>query len=146
MRSSVRHSGSICLIPTPAFVVGLSIGSLDDRWAGRIELGTSRPSMRLGGTRALQDAGVPTFGMACPVFPDVLEEAGVETLIDRIRPNLVETLWAEPFNDRANWGKVRDGYLEDSTGMSSSPRSTNGGTRLGGAGTRRSCTCDSVAR
>lgn len=98
------------------FVVGLSTGSLDDRWAGRIEVGTSRPSMRLAATRALQDAGVPTFGMACPVFPDVLDGDGVERLVESIRPGLVETFWAEPFNDRDNWEKVRKGYPEGSPG------------------------------
>lgn len=98
------------------FVVGLSTGSLDDRWAGRIEVGTSRPSMRLAATRALQDAGVPTFGMACPVFPDVLDDGGVERLVESIRPEQVETIWAEPFNDRVNWAKVRKGYPEGSPG------------------------------
>lgn len=98
------------------FVVGLSIGSLDDRWARRIELGTSPPSIRISATQALQDAGLPTFGMACPVFPDLLEAAGADTLIESIRPNLVETFWAEPFNDRANWRRVRDGYSEGSPG------------------------------
>lgn len=98
------------------FVVGLSTGSLDDRWAGRIEVGTSRPSARLAATRALQDAGVPTFGMACPVFPDVLDGDGVERLVESIRPGLAETVWAEPFNDRVNWAKVRKGYPEGSPG------------------------------
>jgi len=55
------------------FVVGLSIGTVDDAWAKRVEIGTSRPSARLQALRNLQEAGIPTYGMLCPVFPDVLE-------------------------------------------------------------------------
>jgi DNA repair photolyase len=82
------------------FVVGLSIGSLDDAWARRIEVGTSLPSARLKALTRLQDAGVPTFGMACPIFLDVLEVGALDKLIDRMRPDLVEDFWAEPFNNR----------------------------------------------
>ena len=101
------------------FVVGLSTGTLDDTWAHRIEVGTSSPSARLQATRALQDAGIPTFGMLCPVFPDMLDdtaEHGLEELVDSIRPNQCEHVWAEPFNDRANWQAVRAGYAEGSPG------------------------------
>lgn len=98
------------------FVVGLSTGTLDDEWARRIEVGTSSPSARLRATRALQDAGVPTFGMLCPVFPDMLTGDGLERLVDAIRPDRCEHVWAEPFNDRANWRAVRAGYAEGSPG------------------------------
>jgi DNA repair photolyase len=96
------------------FVVGLSTGSMNDEWAKRIEIGTSVPRARLGALQHLQDAGIPTFGMLCPVFPDVLDDCGLEHLIDAVRPREVETLWAEPYNDRQNWQKVRDGYTEGS--------------------------------
>src|SRR5262249_49154110 len=54
------------------FVVGLSTGTTDDQWSRSIELGTSPPSMRLDALRSLQKAGVPTYGMLCPIFPDMM--------------------------------------------------------------------------
>lgn len=98
------------------FVVGLSTGTLDDEWARRIEVGTSTPTARLRALRALQDAGVPTYGMVCPVFPDLLAGAGLDRLIERIRPDLVEHVWAEPYNDRNNWAIVRKGYAPGTYG------------------------------
>lgn len=98
------------------FVVGLSIGSLDDQWAKHVERGTPSPSNRLRAMAHLQTAGIATYGMLCPVFPDVLEGNRLEELVDRIRPDLVEHVWAEPFNDRGNWEAVRSGYGEGSSG------------------------------
>lgn len=97
-------------------VVGLSTGTLDDAWASRVEIGTSSPHARLGALGRLQEWGVPTFGMLCPVFPDMLEGDRLEQLVDRIRPDLVEHVWAEPYNDRTNWRAVRAGYEEGSAG------------------------------
>src|SRR5690606_33398327 len=54
------------------FVVGLSTGSLDRPWARAIERRTSSPTARLSALRNLQNAGVPTYGMLCPVFPAAL--------------------------------------------------------------------------
>ena len=51
------------------FVVGLSIGTLDAEFARQMEGGTSRPESRIQALRNLQDAGVQTYGMLCPVFP-----------------------------------------------------------------------------
>jgi DNA repair photolyase len=96
------------------FVVGLSMGTLDDAWARRFEPGVSPPSARLRALHRLQAAGIPTFGMLCPVFPEVLHERGLENLVEAINPGVVETVWAEPFNDRDNWKRVRDRYPSDS--------------------------------
>ncbi len=98
------------------FVVGLSTGTMDDKWSAKIEVGTSHPTARLRALRALQDAGVPTYGMLCPVFPDVLADDQLEHLIDAINPQAVEHVWSEPFNDRVNWRIVREGYLPESAG------------------------------
>src|SRR5262249_4936810 len=81
------------------FVVGLSIGTLDDAWSKRVEVNTSPPSQRLKALRRLQDAGVPTYGMLCPIFPDVLSTARLDELVTAIRPHHCETIWAEPYND-----------------------------------------------
>lgn len=95
------------------FVVGLSTGSLDRPWARAIERRTSSPTTRLTALRDLQDAGVPTYGMLCPVFPATLGD-DIAALIDRIRPDVVEEIWAEPYNDRLNWRRVRDAFAEGS--------------------------------
>ena len=92
------------------FVVGLSIGTLDDVWARKVEIGTSSPSARLRALHRLQDAGVPTFGMLCPIFPNVLSGFRVLRLVEAIRPALCETVWSEPYNDRANWRRVADAH------------------------------------
>lgn len=85
------------------FVVGLSIGTHDDEWAKRVKQFTPPPSSRIAAMRALQDADIPTYGMLCPVFPEVLEGDHLERLIQGLRPELLETVWAEPYNDRKNW-------------------------------------------
>lgn len=98
------------------FVVGLSIGTTDDAWAKRVEIRTSLPSARLNGLARLQEAGIATYGMLCPVFPDVLDTGVLDHLLDRIRPECCEHVWAEPFNDRVNWEKVREGYEHGTRG------------------------------
>lgn len=98
------------------FVIGLSTGTLDNKWAKQVEIGTPSPTARLSALRKLQDAGIPTFGMLCPVFPDALGQDQLEQLIEQVRPDYVEHVWAEPYNDRQNWQAVRDGYDRDSVG------------------------------
>lgn len=97
-------------------VVGLSTGTLDDAWAEKVERRTPPPSARVKATRALQAAGAATFGMLCPIFPDALAGDGLERLVDAVRPERCEHVWAEPYNDRANALKVRAGYAEGTAG------------------------------
>jgi DNA repair photolyase len=92
------------------FVVGLSIGTLDDQWARKIEVGTPPPSARIRALHTLQDAGVPTYGMLCPIFPTVLGGDHLERLVDAVRPDRCETVWAEPYNNRQNWEVLRDAH------------------------------------
>lgn len=96
-------------------VVGLSTGTTDDEWATRVEKGTSKPSARLRSLRRLQDAGISTFGMLCPVFPSMLAGDQLERLIAGVRPELCDEVWAEPYNDRTNWRSVRDTFSVGST-------------------------------
>ena len=98
------------------FVVGLSMGTLDKSWATRVELGTSDPRDRLKATQRLQKGGVPTYGMLCPVFPDAMENGDLERLVTGLNPDKLEHLWAEPYNDRANWKSVQAGYSSGSPG------------------------------
>jgi DNA repair photolyase len=95
------------------FVVGLSIGSLGRPWARAIERRTSSPTARLTALRSLQDAGVPTYGMLCPVFPATLGD-DITALVEQIPLEVVEEIWAEPYNDRLNWRRVRDAFAEGS--------------------------------
>jgi DNA repair photolyase len=99
---------------TGRFVVGLSIGTLDDLWARKVETFTPRPTARVQALHALQEAGIPTYGMMCPMFPEVLQRGHLERLIDAIRPNQCETVWAEPFNDRSCWKLLRDSLPAES--------------------------------
>jgi hypothetical protein len=98
------------------FVAQLSIGTLDDTWARAVEKRTPPPTSRVRATRALQDAGIPTAGMLCPIFADAMEGEKLDALVDAIRPTRCETVWAEPFNDRACWEDVAAGYAEGSFG------------------------------
>lgn len=97
-------------------VIGLSTGTNDDAWAKRIEVNTSLPSHRLTALRRLQDEGIPTFGMMCPVFPDMLEGDALERLLGEMRPSACETVWFEPYNSRGNWREVQAGYEVGSAG------------------------------
>ena len=96
------------------FIVGLSTGSIDDKWSKNIEIGTSIPKSRFKAYANLQKAGVSTFGMLCPVFPDQMNNGAVEKMLDLIHPEKVDQVWIEPFNDRANWRVVRASYPEGS--------------------------------
>ncbi|MFO0684925.1 MAG: hypothetical protein U0234_22900 [Sandaracinus sp.] len=91
-------------------VVGLSVGSLDPTWARQVERRVPAPLARVRALHALQDAGVTTYGMLCPVFPCVLSNEGVDALVDALRLQRCETVWAEPFNSRSNWRDVRDAH------------------------------------
>ena len=96
------------------FVVGLSIGTLDDSFSKKMELLTSLPTQRIKALHALQDAEVPTYGMLCPIFPQVVLNGELEDLIAAIRPKFCEDVWAEPFNDRNNWQHTQSAYEQDS--------------------------------
>lgn len=95
------------------FVVGLSVGTLDGEFAHSMERRTSSPKARLKALHRLQDAGVPTYGMLCPVFPQVLGSSELEELIEQTRPELCEHVWAEPYNERHNWEHVRECYKKN---------------------------------
>jgi len=92
------------------FRVGLSIGTLDNAWASAVEVGTSSPDARIRAMHALQDAGIPTYGMCCPIFPSMLRGDGVERLVAQMRPERCYEFWSEPFNDRDCADLVASGY------------------------------------
>lgn len=82
------------------FLVGLSITTIDDRIVETVERGTSTPSARIKAHRVLQDSGIRTYGMLCPVLPESVQH--VDALLDAIRPERCEQIWAEPINHRSD--------------------------------------------
>ena len=94
------------------FVVGLSIGSLDKKFTSRMEKHTSAPLARVAALSKLQEAGISTYGMLCPVFPQVVFTDQLEQLVDSINAQQCEKVWFEPFNARGNWRQVREVYGE----------------------------------
>lgn len=96
------------------FVVGMSCGSLDDSFSRAVELYTSKPSSRVRAFEALRERGVPVYAMFCPILPGAHEPAEVARLVDAFNPAhpLVETVWAEPFNDRRTANAVLSGLRD----------------------------------
>lgn len=89
-------------------VVGMSCGTLDDSLAAAVEHLTPKPSQRVKAFHTLLNHGVPCYAMFCPILPGAHKADEVNRLIDAFVPSneLVETVWAEPFNDRRTAGKV----------------------------------------
>ena len=81
-------------------ILGLSTGTLDDELAPAIEP-VPLPSERLAALHRLQDQGLRTFGMVCPILPqeDAVEFA--RQAMTAIRADQCEDIWAEPVNFRA---------------------------------------------
>jgi len=94
------------------FIVGMSIGTTSDDWQKQIEIGTSNPTARIQAINNLIDAGVRTYTMLCPVFPHVVNNGMFEDLLEQLNADKQEHIWAEPYNDRANWKVVQEG-LDD---------------------------------
>jgi DNA repair photolyase len=97
-------------------VVGLSTGTTDNAWAREFEAGTSSPTARIRALKNLQEAGIATYAMWCPVFPESLETGRLDDLIDRSNPLVCETIWSEPYNNRTNWRFVQAGFEPGSPG------------------------------
>lgn len=117
--------------------VSVSVTSVDDRLAGKLEPRAARPSLRLQTIEALADADIPVGVLAAPLIPglndeeipSILEEAAdrgaryASYVLLRL-PGAVESVfidWIEDhFPDRKNriLGRIRDlrnGELNDST-------------------------------
>lgn len=86
-------------------ILGYSIGTLDDKLAGAIEIGTSLPSKRIEALHRLQDLGISTFGMICPNLPQKDYIRFSKEICEAIRVDKCMHVWAEALNIR---GKNRD--------------------------------------
>ncbi len=81
-------------------IYGLSTGTLDDGVAKAIEQGTGLVSKRLAALHTLQDRGLRTFGMVCPILPQADPAAYAARLAEAIRVDRCEDVWAEVVNVR----------------------------------------------
>jgi DNA repair photolyase len=82
-------------------ILGFSTGTLDDRAAKAIELGTALISHRIKALYWLQDRGFRTFGMICPSLPQSDYDSFSRDVTQAIRADRCEHVWAEPINVRA---------------------------------------------
>lgn len=82
-------------------IYGVSTGTLDDDLAAAFEQGCPKVSKRIESLHWLQDEGFRTFGMICPSLPvrDSYQEWSA-TIMDAIRADLCEHVWAEVLNVR----------------------------------------------
>jgi DNA repair photolyase len=81
-------------------ILGVSTGTLDDKLAQAIEMGTPLVSRRIQSLRRLQDEGFRTFGMICPSLPQTDYKAFSAAICEAIRVETCEQVWAEPLNVR----------------------------------------------
>ena len=79
-------------------IFGLSTGTADPAISAAIEQNASPILERVETLHWLQDNGFRTFGMLCPVLPSEVDD--VKKLIDQIRPEHCEQIWAEAMNTR----------------------------------------------
>lgn len=103
LSKSALLPGVLDHIPTEyhqRLILGLSLGTLDDKLALSFEVGTSRPSARIRALHRLQDDGIRTFGMICPSLPQSDYEAFSKEMCDAIRVDRCEHVWAEIINVR----------------------------------------------
>ncbi len=80
-------------------IYGFSTGVLDDQF-GKYETGTALVSRRLRALHRLQDEGMRTYGMICPIPPQRDYATFVADMAEAIRIDRCEHVWAEVINAR----------------------------------------------
>ena len=83
-------------------IYGVSTGTLDDKLCKAFEKGTPLVSKRLESLHWLQDNGYRTFGMLCPVLPQVDYDEYARRAVKAIRVDRCEHVWAEVINLRGD--------------------------------------------
>ena len=91
-------------------IYGLSTGTVGDgtvagnkyadRVAWAIEPDAPSPTRRLQAMQWLQDHGFRVFGMLCPILPQADPVEYARQVVQAIRADRCEHVWAEPFNAR----------------------------------------------
>jgi DNA repair photolyase len=83
-------------------IYGLSIGILDDGVASLVERLTPPPSQRIKAYRELQQQGLRTYSMHCPILPQADYRAYAERLAASMNWQADELIWAEALNLRGD--------------------------------------------
>jgi DNA repair photolyase len=102
-------------------ILGVSTGTLDDKLASAFEQGCPPPSKRLKSLHWLQDNGFRTYGMLCPSLPQSDYPAFAREMLDAIRVDKCEHVWAEVINVRGESLKLTvaclraDGFDEEAS-------------------------------
>ena len=81
-------------------IFGFSTGSIQDEVAKSIEAGTSFVSQRIKALHWLQDEGFRTYGMICPSLPQEDYTSFSKKMVELLRPERMEHIWAEVINLR----------------------------------------------
>jgi len=81
-------------------IFGYSLGTIEGELASAIEGRTASPSRRLAELNALQDRGLRTYGMVCPVMPRADLKDYAKRVIHAHRVEHLEHIWVEPINVR----------------------------------------------
>ncbi len=79
---------------------GVSTGTLDNKLAASIELGTPLVSKRLESIHRLQDDGYQTYGMICPSLPMPNYPSFSQEMYYEMRADKMKEVWAEVINVR----------------------------------------------
>jgi len=83
-------------------IFGFSTGTLEDRVAKAIETGTALVSKRLQSLHWLQDNGFRTYAMICPSLPQEDYDRFSRNILDAVRADRCEHVWAEVINLRGD--------------------------------------------
>ena len=81
-------------------IYGFSTGTVDNKLSAAFEIGTAKPSKRIEALHRLQNEGYRTYGMACPSLPQRNYNEFAESIVNALRLDKCEHIWAEVLNVR----------------------------------------------
>lgn len=91
--------------------VGISISTLDDVFARKIEQGASKPLDRLEALRTVSEAGIQTYTFISPFFPEITDyKAIIEEAIDYTDNFMFENLNFRPHNVPRILNIIKENY------------------------------------
>ncbi len=93
--------------------VGISINTLDETFARKIEPRASRPKARLKAIREIHQAGIPTYVFISPIFPEITDfKAIIEQVMNETDLFMFENLNFRPHNVPRIFGIIKEEYPE----------------------------------
>ncbi len=91
--------------------VGISISTLDETFAKKIERGASKPSDRLEALRTLYEAGIQTYTFISPFFPEITDyKAIIEETANYTHNYMFENLNFRPHNIPRILSIIKENY------------------------------------